>query len=342
MPLLLNVYATLSDPALPTFPHRPLGARNVDDPALLEHLDGFIGYVMNASDAPMTAQRYHLYRHIQRVRWQFSLELDGSDLDALHVWAFEANAVVLWPDGGVRDNRGKTLFHPDAALIDDDAELPYPDDAEQRRERTLQALSQRQLTVPVSLPPVIGETEVELRDVDDVAARMQAVFAVAVRGESLQGDDPLATDEILARLPRAASTLSPDEQAFMAAEPPDPQQIIDAVWRYEALAVLQWAMGWLDALPFPDQVCDVSRCAELALTWADSASTHTATLRPAGEILDALDLHLRLHWLTRQARLDETDPPAGLIPGVIAERHHALNWLVRFESRDWDDIDTPT
>lgn len=339
---LLNVYATPRAPAEPAFGHRPLGRRGLDDPALTEHLDGFIGYVMNASDAPMTAQRYHLYRHIQRVRWQFSLELDATDLDAFHDWAKTANAVVLWPDGGVRDAQGRTLFHPDVALVDDDAELPYPDDAEQRRERTLQALSRRQLTVPVSLPPVIGENEVELRDASDVAARMQAVFAVAVRGEGLQGDEPLTTDEILARLPDATSALSPNEQAFMATRTPEPQQVINAAWRYEALAVLQWALGLLDELPFPDRICDVSQCARLALERADSTSPREATLRPTSEILDALDLHLRLHWLTRQARLDEVDPPAGLVPGSVAERHHALNWLVRFENRDWDDVDTPT
>jgi len=63
--------------------------------------------------------------------------------------------------------------------------------------------------------------------------------------------------------------------------------------------------------------------------------------RPAGEILDALDLHYRLHWAVRQARLDKREP-AGLDGGVILERHHALNWLVRFEESDWDDVDTPT
>jgi hypothetical protein len=67
-----------------------------------------------------------------------------------------------------------------------------------------------------------------------------------------------------------------------------------------------------------------------------------ASLRPAGELLDALDLHLRLHWAARQARLDKREAPAGLDEGVIRERHHALNWLVRFENADWDDIDTPT
>ena len=29
-------------------------------------------------------------------------------------------------------------------------------------------------------------------------------------------------------------------------------------------------------------------------------------------------------------------------PGVVLERHRALNWLVRFAHADWDDVDMPT
>jgi hypothetical protein len=72
------------------------------------------------------------------------------------------------------------------------------------------------------------------------------------------------------------------------------------------------------------------------------AVVRSARLRGAGEILDALDLCYRLHWATTEARVKQTEPPAGLEPGVVAERHHALNWLVRFQDADWDDVDTPT
>lgn len=67
-----------------------------------------------------------------------------------------------------------------------------------------------------------------------------------------------------------------------------------------------------------------------------------AYLRPASEILDALDLHYRLHWLVRQARIEEKVIPAELNEGVILERHYSLNWLIRFEDSNWDDVDMPT
>ena len=65
-------------------------------------------------------------------------------------------------------------------------------------------------------------------------------------------------------------------------------------------------------------------------------------MRPASEILDALDLHYRLHWATTSARTKGEPAPAGLEPGVVFERHYALNWLTCFQDAEWDDVDTPT
>jgi hypothetical protein len=42
------------------------------------------------------------------------------------------------------------------------------------------------------------------------------------------------------------------------------------------------------------------------------------------------------------ARLKGKKPPAGVEPGVTLERHHALNWLVGYMDRDWDDVTTDT
>src|SRR2546429_7106135 len=60
-------------------------------------------------------------------------------------------------------------------------------------------------------------------------------------------------------------------------------------------------------------------------------SLHAARMRPDSEILDALDQHYRLHWIVRQAQVQQQPAPAGLNADVLMERHHALNWLVLFE-----------
>ncbi len=342
MPLLINAYASLRNPPPLDFPHRLLGRRDRSDPELLPHLQGFIGYVLQTGQGRMTPTLYHVMRHLQRVRQHYSLELEDDALDAYAAWATQANALCFLPDGSVRDPSGRVLASRGEPAPDADATLPYPADAEARKARSLAALQAMDVRTPASLPPVIGADELVLRPAEEVARRMLALFAVAVRAESLNGGEPMSPEQIYARVPAAQAALSPRERAFMQDAAPEPQQIIDFAWRYEALALLQWALGLIDELPLPQAICDVPRTARIALEHPDEAYVVAARLRHASELLDALDLHQRLHWAVRQARLQQAEAPAGLEPGVIAERHHALNWLVGFEDKPWDEVDTPT
>ena len=78
----------------------------------------------------------------------------------------------------------------------------------------------------------------------------------------------------------------------------------------------------------------------------EEALLKKAKLLPTETLLDALDLHFRLHWLVRQRQDGKpSDCETGgsdLDPGVVLERHHALNWLVRYQGAEWDDVQTPT
>ncbi len=65
-------------------------------------------------------------------------------------------------------------------------------------------------------------------------------------------------------------------------------------------------------------------------------------------MLDALDLHLHLHpasarlrWIVRDAQLKQALAPR-MQSGVVAERHRARNWLVRFENAEWNAVETHT
>ena len=106
--------------------------------------------------------------------------------------------------------------------------------------------------------------------------------------------------------------------------------------------MLQWVLGMQDTLPFSDAICDVAAISRTVIERGTDGLRKQLAMRPAGEILDALDLHYRLHWASRQALLKKTPVPAELNDGVLQERHRALNWLACFEDRDWDDVDTPT
>lgn len=303
-------------------------------------MHGFVGYVNQAGDGQMTQSRYHLMRHVQRVRQHFSFEVDDADFGALAQWAEQANAVCFLADGSVRDPQGRVLISQGAPAINDDAQVPYPPDALQRRAQQLSLLTMQGIRVPPSLPPVPGQVEARVRDAAVVSQRMLALFAVALRAEILAaGDTPPSLDEVETRLPGVAAALSPQERAFVAE---DAQALANFGWRYEALAVLQWALGLADTLPEPTALCDVPLAAQRTLDNAQAAERPTLALRPLPELLDTLDRHLRLHWAVRQAGQSGQPVPAGIVPGVVHERHYALNWLLHFEDAEWDEVDTST
>ena len=175
--------------------------------------------------------------------------------------------------------------------------------------------------------------------------RAMAVMLVAVRAESLAegGAKVLTPEKLRHKLPAAFEHLSPHEQLFVDAAAPSDSQVLTMGWRYEALNVLLWALGLVEELSWPDKVCDVAHCVSLLVNVnADAdALVQDSMLRSSAEILEQLDLHLRLHWLLRDAELHGKPAPE-VSRGVVMERHHALNWLINFEGAPWDKVSTAT
>jgi Domain of unknown function (DUF4272) len=117
-------------------------------------------------------------------------------------------------------------------------------------------------------------------------------------------------------------------------------------WRYEALNVLLWALSiGPDHLDSAGDTVDVDALSQRVLDIAkDKNELRKLSLRPAAEILDALDLTWRQHWIVRQARQNGLKVE-NLNPSVVMERHHGLNWITGFQNdrgTDWDNTDTPT
>ncbi len=70
--------------------------------------------------------------------------------------------------------------------------------------------------------------------------------------------------------------------------------------------------------------------------------TSEAKLRSTEAILDQLDLVYRMNWACVDARIKGEEPGGNLMPGVVYERHYALNWLINYQNQDWDYISTDT
>jgi hypothetical protein len=334
--VLFNVYCTRTEIPQPRFPHILRGHRDLSDPALLEHLNGFCHFVLAKGDGTMTADKYHVILHLQRVQHHVTLRVGEGDTAALYAWAKEANAVLFREDGQLLDPDGKVLVDAVDGKADPQACLPHPEKAWQRKAATEAALAERGIQVIETLPPLISEEELVLRDRDEVIGRARALLLVALRAESVASEQPMTVQMLLSKMPLAAEELSPSEQAFLDKEGPTREECAQFIWRYESLYVLAWALGLVKELPFPEKACEPAPLVATVIELKDPA------MRPASEILDALDQTYRLHWHIRQQRLKKKGEAKGVDVDVVMQRHHALNWLVRFQHAAWDEVDTPT
>lgn len=236
-------------------------------------------------------------------------------------------------------------------------EVELTDRMKERTSRVQQTLRSRQV------PPFDGhirwikdDDEVALRSPQEVARRVLAMHAVVCLA---RGRD---ADEVVADLEAAdvMDSLSPNEIAFLKAPSSDDHHRMPFIWRLEALWQLMWALNHVDDFVWPGEMCDVDGLHKLIFSVSEDDPKQfiqQASLRPKAEILDMTETIVRIHWAIRQEMVNSKPIPNDLdwanssdlvdvhespSPGVVAERHYALNWLTQFTPASWDDVDTPT
>lgn len=194
--------------------------------------------------------------------------------------------------------------------------------------------------VPIleTLPLIEDAANSTRRSDEEVIQRLIALAIVSVKGET--NDHGMALG-LVAQF-NATGYFTPVEQAFINNTRPAEQQRIDMSWRYEGAHVLLWALGIYPDIGRPDSITDVPLLAATLLDLGPEGLRAKARLRPQSQLLDATDLMYRYHWAVVQARLDGLPVPSGLDPGVVYERHYALNWLIGYMDQAWDDISTDT
>lgn len=303
---------------------------------LEEHLDGLQGHVMRCAGG-MNACAHALLQRIDLVRHSYGTVAEPGSNDPIETlrkrMAHEGRGVIFG-DNCIYDPCLRPLL--DSQGSRDEGQLEYWPDSIERQERSCVALHERRIEVPVELPPVPGEAEVRLRTRDEIVERCMALYATACRA---------APGGVSARKARGFLTgfenaLSPAETTFLEKWFPARQSRIQFAWRFESLWVLLWALQMTDELGEPTRPRQVDEIgAAMALP---SDRLFNAELRPTCEILDQLDFIYRCHWATTDARIKAERPSGGLDPGVVVERHHALNWLTCHQNADWDDVSTDT
>jgi hypothetical protein len=234
---------------------------------------------------------------------------------------------------GPEDSKGKYFARPDA---DEDEDVSS--EAAARKAKSLEALKREKVPYIKHLPVIADENAVTLRSQDAVAKRALALYCIAHRAE---GETLKQYNKRLRDL-KAEDAATPDERAYAEMENPPEYLTIKFSQRWESLWVLLWSLEFIKKLNRPDDFCDVQRVARAIEERGPDSFMLDAMLRPASEILDALDLIYRYDWAVLDAELYGRKPPAKLVPVVVYERHYALKWLIQYRGQDWDHITTDT
>jgi uncharacterized protein DUF4272 len=209
----------------------------------------------------------------------------------------------------------------------------------ERRKKCSEALLKKQgITINQSLPAIESEEEATLRSAEDMAKRAVGLCAVALRGEGLKQQEVIN----LLNGKDVWATATPEEKKFLLKKKPTRQEMINFKWRYESLWALLWALGHVEDLGAPTSICDVRRAVRMVLDIPSEDFIQRSKSRPISEILDEADLIYRYDWAVVDARIKGEDPPGNLHPGVVYERHYALNWLIGYMDQEWDDVTTDT
>lgn len=210
-------------------------------------------------------------------------------------------------------------------------------EAEDRARRTNELLRAEGILTTEVLPILEPSTEARLRTPAEVAARFCALMLVAFKGAT----DDHESAEILREELADRAKFSPAELVFLGDPNPSERDRIQSSWRCEAALPLAWALGKLD-LHRADRSSGVIALGELIFEDGGVSFSDNPQLREIGDILDATDLAYRQHWAVRQSRLNGKPVPGNLDPGVVQERHQALNWLTCYGDDDWDEVATDT
>jgi hypothetical protein len=194
---------------------------------------------------------------------------------------------------------------------------------QQRKTASEAFLKSKDIAFDSKLPSI--ETDFKARSVREIARRAMCLTLVALKAEGMTGEE--VTE--FRREHELDTHLSGAEKRFLVAKPSDEDS--DWVWRFEALHVLLWALGYVVDLSFPDAESDAASELEFLRELGPNGFIEGALLRSNETVLDAADWTFRLH----QSVVDERAGTEKVIEEVVEQWSAAFDWLTR-EEEHWD------
>ncbi|MCL1919270.1 MAG: DUF4272 domain-containing protein [Peptococcaceae bacterium] len=213
-----------------------------------------------------------------------------------------------------------------------------------RRDKSFNRLRERDIYSLEYLPVIESAEECTLRPLEEMSGRAACLLAVALYAEHMTKGSAQSGQNLVQSVKQRFGCdryLSPKERQFLESPSMEKKDIVDFSWQYENLLVLEWVLGIVDELAFPEGLCDVQRVLSVMNQFQSLEDLmRKAQARSLDEVLDEADFIYRLDWTCVDAQINSLDAPKGVEPGVVMERHKTLNWLITKEN--WDEVDIST
>lgn len=214
---------------------------------------------------------------------------------------------------------------------------PASEEQAERKARSMEFLKARGIKVNEHLPPVPDVVGATLRSKEEALERVYALLLVTAKGEGVDRERLRALREDKRIVGLSQAELEKYEKDVL-----EGQERVDALWRYESLNVLLWALGLVNELVYPSMVCDFGGITKLLVQSSRDVVEERVRMREAGDVLEELDKIYRMHWACVDARIRGLEPGGELDSSVVYERHYALKWLTRYRGQEWDRVTPDT
>lgn len=337
----------------------------IDDSPLTANLKGLYGYI-GSLPAYNEKIRTLMLEKVLTLNSEFSLSNEQGNIKELNDFikelALEFDAILFTQPGKVISKaNGQHFLDKELNLLLDTEgncevdELPVniesvyfdgeqveiTEDQKLRKAESEKLLEQYNVKINRSLPYIEAEQETTIRTAKEIAQRV-TVLAVT----NLVAFNTIDAEEAIEYFKEYNiwDYLTPGEKAFL--DNPTAERKNHETWKCEDIWVLLWVVKKVDKLGWPDELCNLSNIPPVNYPVAQNKDPNQfinsiTDVRSKDEILDAADLYYRLDWACVDARINKKEIRE-VHPGVVYERHYALNWLINYMDQDWDNISCDT
>ncbi len=200
---------------------------------------------------------------------------------------------------------------------------PSLDEATKRRKRTNAYLSMWAIDADLTAVPVPVASEITLPTRDAVIGRAKALALCSLKGQGLTQHEVFAFADAY----EVWGHISIPENDYILDPAPEPGITVNNAWRYEGVKVLEWSLGLVRHLGFPDKPGDAAEVVKVCIERLCAKVDPSIELRSPKELLDAADVARSLDAVAQVLSATGQPMPSGLNAGVTFERQLTFDWL---------------